>query len=250
MSRWRIGCSGYQYAEWRGIFYPESLPQRKWLEHYCEHFDSLELNVTFYRFPKLEFLQSCYDRSPAHFTFSVKAPRLITHYKRLSDAQGMLSDFCEAVHSGLREKLGCVLFQFPATFIFEDDRLEKLITLLKGDCNVVEFRHDSWWQEKVYRALGDHNITFCSMSHPRLPDEVIRTTPTLYYRFHGVPHLYHSAYDPAKLKEIIKKIEDTENVEKAHVYFNNTAEGNAICNAKQLKVLTEGRKSEVQRMRG
>jgi uncharacterized protein YecE (DUF72 family) len=115
MLQWKIGCSGYHYTDWKRIFYPEGLSQRKWFEFYSTQFNSLELNMTFYRFPKLDFLQSWYERSPENFTYCVKAPRLITHFKRLNDAQEALNNFYVTVREGLREKLGCVLFQFPSS---------------------------------------------------------------------------------------------------------------------------------------
>src|SRR4051812_19482061 len=128
--QWKIGCSGYQYAEWKRIFYPEDIPQQKWFEYYSTHFNTLELNVTFYRFPKLAFLQSWYERSPENFLLSVKAPRLITHFKRLNDAQEALGNFYATVKEGLKDKLGFVLFQFPSSFVFEEHRLERIINLL------------------------------------------------------------------------------------------------------------------------
>ena len=116
MLQWKTGCSGYHYTDWKRIFYPEDLPQKKWFEFYSTHFLSLELNVTFYRFPKLDFLQSWYNRSPENFVFTVKAPRLITHFKRLGEAQEALGNFYVTIQEGLKEKLGCVLFQFPSSF--------------------------------------------------------------------------------------------------------------------------------------
>ena len=240
MLQWKIGCSGYHYSDWKRIFYPEGLAQRKWFEFYTGHFNTLELNMTFYRFPKVEFLQNWYHRSPDNFMFAVKAPRLITHYKRLNDAQRVLSDFYNTVQQGLLEKLGCVLFQFPSSFAFEEHRLERIVNLLDHTVNnVVEFRHESWWSETVYQAFRKHNITFCSMSHPNLPDEVIKTTKTVYYRFHGVPHLYWSKYEAQKLEQIISSIQSHESVEEAYIYFNNTAEGAAIVNAKQFQECCE-----------
>jgi uncharacterized protein YecE (DUF72 family) len=81
---WKIGCSGYHYPEWKGVFYPEDIAQRKWFEYYCTQFNSLELNNTFYRFPRLDYMKSWYNRSPKNFTFAVKAPRHITHFKKFS----------------------------------------------------------------------------------------------------------------------------------------------------------------------
>ena len=240
MVQWKIGCAGYHYAEWKGIFYPEGLPKNKWFDYYCEHFNAIELNTTFYRFPKAEFLRNLYNRSPQEFTFSVKAPRLITHFKKFKDAQRYLLDFYNAVRDGLAEKAGCVLFQFPSNFTFEAERLERIAALLDHSfINVVEFRHQSWWQEKVFQSLVQHEITFSGMSHPDLSDRVVRTTSTLYYRFHGVPHLYVSGYELSTFEAFAKEALKYENLKSVHVYFNNTAAGAAVANAKEFKEICE-----------
>lgn len=240
MLTWKIGCSGYHYADWKRLFYPEGLSQRKWFEYYCEKFNSLELNVTFYRFPKIEHLQSWYDRSPENFSFTVKAPRLITHYKRLTEAQDALNNFYDIAQKGLKEKLGCVLFQFPSSFVFEEHRLERIVNLLDHQVkNVVEFRHESWWRENVLQTFSQQHITFCGMSHPNLSDEIMRTTETIYYRFHGVPHLYWSRYQLPELEQVAHAIQDMEGIKEAYIYFNNTAEANAVTNAREFQELLE-----------
>src|SRR5688572_4314890 len=101
MKRWWIGCSGFYYKEWREAFYPKNLPQRKWFEFYCESFNTVELNVTFYRFPRVKDLKSWFDKSPDEFVFTVKAPRLITHYKKFNNVGRELHQFYDAVNSGL-----------------------------------------------------------------------------------------------------------------------------------------------------
>jgi uncharacterized protein YecE (DUF72 family) len=238
--QWKIGCSGYQYAEWKRVFYPEDVPQRKWFEFYSTHFNSLELNVTFYRFPKLAFLQSWYERSPENFSFSVKAPRLITHFKRLNEAQEALGNFYATVKEGLKDKLGFVLFQFPSSFVFEEHRLERIINLLDYSMkNVVEFRHESWWQDSVFKSFEQNNITFCGMSHPDLPDAVIKTSEDIYYRFHGVPHLYFSKYESHQLERVAQEIFHLSGVKEANIFFNNTAEAAAVFNAREFQELCE-----------
>src|SRR5258708_6683244 len=108
-----IGCSGFHYREWKEKFYPEKMPQRKWFDYYSSQFNTIELNVTFYRFPQIKTLQNWYEKSPAEFCFAVKVPRLITHYKQFNDTDQLLTDFYSTTRSGLREKLGPVLFQLP-----------------------------------------------------------------------------------------------------------------------------------------
>mgnify|MGYP000156125274 CR=1 FL=1 len=241
MLPWKIGCSGYHYPDWKRIFYPEGLAQRKWFEYYCTQFNSLELNVTFYRFPKLDFLQGWHARSPENFVFTVKAPRLITHFKRLNDAQEALGNFYVTVREGLQEKLGCILFQFPSSFTFEEHRLERIVNLVDNTFkNVIEFRHPSWWKDSVFDAFSKNRIVFSGMSHPALSDKVIQTADVVYYRFHGVPHLYTSKYEPGQLEQVAHEIQNLSDVSEVYIYFNNTAEGAAVINGRQLQEMCLG----------
>jgi uncharacterized protein YecE (DUF72 family) len=236
--QWHIGCSGFHYKEWKEGFYPKGLPQRLWLNHYCRHFNTLELNVTFYRFPQLSFLQNWYQKTPAGFSFAVKAPRLVTHYKKFDACESLLLDFYQTIQKGLQEKLACVLFQLPAQLSFTEDLLKRIVQQLDpAFTNVVEFRHSSWWQSVVYETLSNHHISFCSISHPLLPDEVISNTDVIYYRFHGVPHLYYSSYDEAFLQSVISTIKNAKQAKQAFIYFNNTAQMAAIQNAQFVQQL-------------
>jgi uncharacterized protein YecE (DUF72 family) len=236
--QWHIGCSGFHYKEWKELFYPKELPQRLWLDYYCQHFNTLELNVTFYRFPQLSFLLGWYQKTPAHFSFAVKAPRLITHYKKFDNAGVLLTDFYHTIQKGLQEKLAAVLFQLPGQISFSEELLQKIISQLDpAFINVVEFRHSSWWQPKVYEALTRHHISFCSISHPQLPDDVISNTDTIYYRFHGVPQLYYSVYDQNFLQRVTTAIKNAKQAKQAFLYFNNTAQMAAIQNAQYVQQL-------------
>lgn len=238
--KWHIGCSGFYYKDWKEIFYPKGVPQRLWFGFYCQHFNTLELNVTFYRFPQTSMLKSWYERSAPDFSFSVKAPRMITHYKKLNDCENLIADFYQTVHEGLKEKTGCLLFQFPPNFHYTEENLEKIIKSLdKRRPNVVEFRHKSWWNKDVYKVLGENKISFSGMSHPSLPDDVIKNTSLLYYRMHGVPQLYKSLYALADLKKIVKAIVESSKTKNAFVYFNNDIGGNAIKNAREMIGLVE-----------
>ncbi|MEP7319447.1 MAG: DUF72 domain-containing protein, partial [Panacibacter sp.] len=117
---WYIGCSGFSYKDWKGKFYPEKLASGNWFEYYAEQFNTLEVNSTFYRFPQLNTLLNWYNKSTDHFLFAVKAPRLITHYKKFTDCKELLADFYQVVQEGLREKLGPVLFQLPPQIIYDE----------------------------------------------------------------------------------------------------------------------------------
>jgi len=238
MIQWHIGCSGFHYKDWKCVFYPKEIPQRKWFEYYAQHFNTLELNVTFYRFPQVAMLKNWYDRSPADFTFAVKAPRAITHFKKLNDCDKFFQDFYQTVEKGLKEKAACILFQFPPNFCYTENHLKKIVSnLYKQFSNVVEFRHSSWWNDNVFKTLEQNKITFCGMSHPSLPDKVIANSPLLYYRMHGVPDLYRSSYSNAYLQKIIREIKLFARVKNAFIYFNNDYDAVAIRNADEMKAI-------------
>jgi uncharacterized protein YecE (DUF72 family) len=235
MADWHIGCSGFHYDGWRGRFYPTDLAKSKWFDFYCRHFSTLELNVTFYRFPQLSFLQTWYDKSPAEFRFAVKAPRAITHYKKFNDTTQLITSFYDTINSGLKEKLGPVLFQIPPNYNYTDEKLEKILNNLNPVFNnVLEPRHVSWWREDIYKKLADHNISFCGMSHPALPDDIIQNTSQVYYRFHGTPELYKSSYTTESLKKVVDTINNNVLTRSTWCYFNNDIDVCAIDNAKEM----------------
>lgn len=232
---WHIGCSGFHYRHWKGSFYPDDLAQKRWFEFYASQFSTLELNVTFYRFPRLEVLKTWYDKAPANFRFAVKAPKAITHFKQFHGTVDMLTDFYTTILAGLQEKLGPVLFQFPPRFRYEPERLQRVLNQLDpGFDNVLEFRHPGWWREEVYTALRRRGVSFCGMSHPDLPDEPVVTGPVAYYRFHGVPDLYRSAYSDQQLETFVARLKASPGIEQAWCYFNNDAAVAAIPDARAL----------------
>jgi uncharacterized protein YecE (DUF72 family) len=236
---WHIGCSGFHYSDWKIKFYPEGLPQKKWFDYYCEHFSTLELNVTFYRFPQLSFLQNWYDKSPVDFRFAVKAPRAITHYKKFNGTTDLISSFYETINNGLKEKLGPVLFQMPPNFHYDEEKLERVVNSIDSSfINVFEPRHVSWWQQNVYDELTKHNIAFCGMSHPTLPDDVIINTPNIYYRFHGVPNLYRSSYSTEFLQRVVDTVNTDKQAKDCWFYFNNDYDAVGVENAKRMIELT------------
>ncbi|HEX8278206.1 MAG TPA: DUF72 domain-containing protein [Segetibacter sp.] len=241
MTKWWIGCSGFHYKHWKGNFYPEKLAQSKWFDFYNNRFKTLELNVTFYRFPRLSSLQIWYDQSPHPFSFSVKVPRAITHYKKFIDTERMLADFYGTTREGLKDKLGCVLFQMPGRMTYKLEKLEQIIDSLDPSFNnVLEFRNESWWNTEVYNKLSTHNITFCGMSHPDLPDDIIQNTKILYYRFHGVPDLYKSKYKVSRLQKFADEITGNALTKEVFDYFNNDIDGSAIVNAMELNKYVAG----------
>lgn len=237
-----IGCSGFSFRDWKGVFYPPELPPRKWFEYYCTQFNTLELNVTFYRMPTLKAFETWYEQSPADYRFAVKAPRQVTHYKKFNaEAQPILADFYGTVREGLRDKLGPVLFQLPPKAEYTPELAERLIESLDPDFNnVTEFRHPSWWEAEPQRLLTKHNVAFVGQSYPpplELPDDVIANTDTLYYRLHGVPELYKSSYSREFLARIAADIKAAKHVKQAYVFFNNGIGGVGAQDARVMQEL-------------
>jgi uncharacterized protein YecE (DUF72 family) len=187
MARAFIGTSGYNYNHWRGVFYPEDLPQNKWLEYYCKFFDTVELNVTFYRLPQESAFKSWYKRTPKNFKFVVKGSRFITHVKRLKDFKQPTKLLFSRIRN-LKEKLGPILWQFPSNFkanFVNIKRLESFCRYLShhfisslpagGEESgggysrlrfVFEFRDCSWFCDEVYKILKKYNCALCYADYP------------------------------------------------------------------------------------
>jgi uncharacterized protein YecE (DUF72 family) len=235
---WHVGCSGFYYKEWKEVFYPPGLSQKKWFEYYCTRFDTLEINNTFYRFPEVKNLKSWYDRSPEGFVFAVKVPQTITHFRKFNATESLMKEFYDVVIQALGEKLGPVLFQMPPSFAYSEEKLELMVSQMDSTfLNVIEFRHGSWWKPEVFAYLKNFNISFCGVSYPGLINDVISNTSDLYYRFHGVPHLYHSEYRDEFMEQIVDLIISDPKAKRAFLYFNNTAGAAALANARFVQEL-------------
>lgn len=232
-----IGCSSYNTAEWKGIFYPENLPKSKWFEFYCQHFSTYELNATFYRFPTVKSLQSWYEKSPGEFIFSVKVPKQITHMQKFADCEALIEDFYSVCSTGLKEKLGCILFQLPPSFEYTEERLELILGYLKPEFkNVIEFRNGSWWNKEVFDAFSESKAIFCNVRYPKLPEGIVATSGIGYLRFHGSLKLFYSSYSQKELEKAFDEIKKS-NVDAFFIYFNNTASSAGILNALEMKRL-------------
>lgn len=229
-----IGCSSYNNRFWKGIFYPDNLTASGMFEFYCQHFNTYEFNGSFYKFPTVRIFENWYKKAPENFIFSIKAPKDITHFKKFIACEALLSEFYQVAKTGLKEKLGCVLFQFPPSYSYSSEKLHHIIANLDLTfTNVVEFRHASWWNQEVWDAFLKHNITFCSVSHPQLPQTIFKDFPLVYIRLHGTPKMFYSSYSPQELLYIKNEIAS----KSAFVYFNNTASEAGILNALELKSL-------------
>ncbi|WP_018344655.1 DUF72 domain-containing protein [Cytophaga aurantiaca] len=230
-----VGCSGYNYKEWKGLFYPENLPQSKWLQYYAQYYNTVEINASFYRFPTDKSLKGWYDKTPENFRFSLKANNQITHYKKFKDTQTLIKEFYDVAASGLKDKLDCILFQLPPSVKYSYETLERILDQLNPAFkNVLEFRSADWWNPVVYNALKSHKVIFCTSSYPDLPDDFITTADTAYIRLHGKTELYKSNYSNSELHDLSEFITNS-NVKNAFIYFDNTWGGNAIANAITMK---------------
>jgi len=232
-----IGCSGYYYRQWKNTFYPPGTPQKSWLAYYSSIFNTVELNSTFYHIPRLQSLQKQFENTPDHFKFSVKVHKSITHYQKLKDCKQQIKDFKDLIQKGLAHKLGCLLFQFPPSFVFSKEHLHLILSQIpEGKENVIEFRHSSWWCEEVRNALKEKLLTFCNVDYPKLPAEIKNETKLFYLRLHGTPDLFKSSYDDKRLEYYSRQLPSAE---PAYVYFNNTFYDAGWQNAKELVRLIE-----------
>jgi uncharacterized protein YecE (DUF72 family) len=230
-----IGTSGWSFNHWAGRFYPKDIPRQKWLEFYTENFNTVEMNMSFHRFPSENLIINWKEKLPKKFIMTVKVNREITHVKRFKDPGSFLDDFYRSV-GRLENNLGCVLFQAPPTFRFSKDNFERFKTFLekidRKKKNVFEFRHESWWNDQILDLFKKEKLCFVSVSGFSLPNEIINTNNIVYIRFHGkVP--FTSLYSEKELQKWADKIKES-NAKQVFCYFNNDADANAVKNAKQL----------------
>jgi len=241
-----VGTSGWSYSDWVGQFYPPKTPQRAWLKLYAEQFPSVEINNTFYHLPTPAAVAQWHQQTPVEFTFSVKLSRLITHSKRLKiddQTRDALTNFCEAI-AGLQTKLAVILIQLPASFTNDTPRLKAFIPELQKALHnqrlqtriAVEFRHESWFTAATFALLSRHNVASAWITGANMPTHFEQTADFAYARFHGTPRLYVSHYADKDLERWATELKKTTT---AFAYFNNTAAGHAIANAKTLQQLLD-----------
>ncbi len=228
-----LGTSGWSYPGWKGVFYPPDLASKHWLEFYAERFPTVEINMTFYRLPTPGMLKGWCERTPPRFRFTLKAFRLITHLKKLRHVTGDVRDF-NKLADGLGEKLGCILFQLPPSVTVDLELLaEFLRTLSAGHRNVIEFRHPSWYDERVFEILRKRRTALCIVPSGRVPSTPVETSELAYIRFHGPGGNYASSYSDAELAEWAASIGRVKAAE-CFVYFNNDYQGYAVANCFRL----------------
>jgi uncharacterized protein YecE (DUF72 family) len=240
MPDWLIGTSGFSYDDWRGSFYPPELPRRRWLDFYQQEFPVVELNVTFYRTPR----QTTYRRWDAatapQFRFVLKAPRLVTHIRRLANCRDELEHFLEPARA-LGEKLAAVLFQTPPNLRFDADLLDALLDSLPGGSPPVawEARHASFLADDAIAWFTRRRQSLVTAdSGGRYPQTEAFTAPPAYLRFHGPAGLYASSYSVERLAEAVAWVRDNVPGDATvFAFFNNDRGGHAVTDARRLRDL-------------
>ncbi|MGJ9403704.1 DUF72 domain-containing protein [Arthrobacter sp. KK5.5] len=234
----RIGTSGWSYAHWNDVLYPAGTPDRDRLAHYVRRFDTVELNASFYRWPRDQTFAGWRRRLPDGFAFTVKAPRGLTHAKRLYAPEAWTRRIASAWHE-LAEKRAVLLVQLPPGMERDDARLHHFLDGLPEWIRVaVEFRHASWHHADVYALLARHGAAYCIMSGAGLPCVLEATAPFVYVRMHGPDHnhLYAGSYSDDDLRWWADRIREWRAAGKdVYVYFNNDGDGHAVRNAGTLR---------------
>jgi uncharacterized protein YecE (DUF72 family) len=239
MSELRVGCSGYDYEGWRGVFYPEDLARSRWLEWYASVFDTVELNSTFYRLPTPETVDAWRTRVPDTFVFAMKLSRYGTHRKRLGEPESWLPAFVERAER-LGDRLGPILVQLPPRWKADPSRLEHFLQVAQAAGRphrwAVEVRDPRWLCDAVFDVLTRHGAALCI--HDLLPDHPrVLTTNWVYLRFHGPSTRapYASAYSARALSGAARRIkEDLRSGRDVFAFFNNDFEGRATHDARTL----------------
>lgn len=232
----RVGCSGWQYRHWKGIFYPASLPQKKWLDHYASQFDTVEVNNSFYRLPSEKTFSEWRDRVPDHFLYAVKASRYLTHIRRLKDPADPLALFWSRARL-LGPKLGPVLYQLPPHLKRNERRLFDFLEALPDlPLQVIEFRDPTWYTDEILRAMEARGVAMCLHDHHESASPRETIGPFVYVRFHGADGHYQGAYSDRTLRAWAAWFEKEARAGKAiYAYFNNDAGAHAPRNARALR---------------
>jgi len=249
MSNVYIGTSGFSYPHWKGIFYPEDLPQKDWFKFYCQNFSTVEINSSFYHLPKRETFEKWRREAGSNFVFSIKGWRWITHIKKLKNCQEELKRFLGVLGGLGRLGKNIILWQLPPGLSFDRLRLKKFLEMLSvyspprceasspRRCarHAFEFRNESWLNPEVFDLLSQNNSAIVFQDFPEWPITEKITAGFVYLRFHGKTSLYSSCYTKKELEDWAKKIKKwIKQGLDVYTYFNNDAMGYAVENAKKL----------------
>ncbi len=241
MSEVRVGASGWTYQHWRGSFYPERLRSAEWFRFYAERFDTCEINASFYRLPSEAAVANWEAAAPPSFVFAWKVSRYLTHAKKLLDPAESLALIFGRMR-GLGAHAGPALFQLHPKMRRDDGRLEGLLRLLPTDFrHAVEFRHPSWYADRVFELLSAHRVALCISDHRDAPSPWVETAPLVYVRGHGPEGDYRGRYPDAVLGEWARRIgAATAAGRNVHAYFDNDIGGEAPRDAERLRRLVRG----------
>jgi uncharacterized protein YecE (DUF72 family) len=237
-----VGTSGWQYRSWRGDFYPERLPQRRWLERYAAAFDTVEVNNAFYRLPERSTFEQWRERTPDGFCVAVKMSRYLTHIRRLREPAEPVARFLERA-TGLGAKLGPVLLQLPPSLTADPDALDAVLRRFPTGVRVaVEPRHDSWWTAQVRRALERHDAALCWADRLGRPVTPLWCTASFgYVRFHEGRARPRPRYGRQALRSWLDRIARQFGGAPVYAYFNNDPGGAAVADAAALAGIARGR---------
>ncbi|MPQ97047.1 DUF72 domain-containing protein [Modestobacter sp. I12A-02628] len=238
-----VGTSGWSYDHWDGVLYPPGTPPRERLQHYVRRFDTVELNASFYRWPRTATFAGWRRRLPPGFALSVKAPRGLTHAKRLYAPEAWAGRIAACWHE-LGDRRAVLLVQLHPAHERDDERLRWFLGCLPPWMRVaVEFRHPSWHEEAVFDLLERHGAAYCVTSGARLPCVLRATAPFVYVRLHGPDpdHLYAGSYPAADLHWWADRVREWAGSGRdVYAYFNNDGDGHAVRNAADLRGLLGG----------
>ncbi len=237
----RIGTSGWEYDHWAGSFYPEGLPHTRWLEHYAEHFDTVELNNSFYRLPAADTFRTWSGRVPDAFTFAVKASRYLTHIKRLRDPEEPLHRLWTRARR-LGDRLGPVLYQLPPRWTPDPGRLQAFLAALPTGPQAIEFRDRRWYVPDVLGAVERASVALCLHDMPGSATAPSAVGPFVYVRFHGSGATYGGRYSSQRLSGWADRMSGwaAEGLP-VWAYFNNDIGGHAFRDAVRLRDMVERR---------
>lgn len=244
-----IGCSGWQYADWRGRLYPQGEPQRRWLELYAERFRTVEINSTFYRLPKRDAVARWVEQTPDEFIFTVKVSRYLTHIRRLSDAGDGLATLAERIEPLVQAgRLGPLLWQLPENFHRDDEKLSTWLDVLanheppglRGSRHAIELRHASWFEKPVLKALAEGGVALVIGDHPKRPFQLrVPTASWMFVRFHYGGRGRGGNYSATELERWGERLRRWRRSREVYAYFNNDWRGYAPANALALRKLVE-----------
>jgi uncharacterized protein YecE (DUF72 family) len=234
----RIGTSGWHYKHWKGPFYPPNLAASKMLDYYVQHFDTVEINNSFYRLPQESTLKDWHDSTPQGFRFAMKGSRYLTHMKKLADPEAGLGKFLPRARV-LGRKLGPILFQLPPFLDAKPERLEAFLAALPRNLHCAfEFRHPGWHAKPVYERLRRRNAAFCIYDLAGFQSPLEVTADFAYVRLHGPGGPYQGSYSREALRGWAGQIGKWRRRLRAiYIYFDNDQSGYAAKNAIELKQL-------------